>query len=140
MRMFTFALVLATTLSFSVKSDELDVLTTQISLSSVSLAQGALGDSSRLRFILENESSSALTFIGVDSPVAEDSTIRVRIDATDYATLESYSLKSGAILNFDTTHLWVELDALSQPLVSGDLIPISLKFVTGTLETRAHVH
>ena len=74
--MFTFALVLATMLSSSVESDELDVLTAQISLSSVSLAQGALGDSSRLRFTIGKESSGALTFVGVDSPVAEDSTIR----------------------------------------------------------------
>ena len=140
MRILTFIVMLTLWLSQSARGDEPDVLSTVVFISSVSMAAGMAGENSRVKFVIENQSGSRLTFIGIDSPVAETSMLSGRIDASTYTTLDSFSLDLDERLDFSTNHLLLEFGALNRPLKRGGLVPINLHLVSGTLKAVAHVH
>jgi copper(I)-binding protein len=112
----------------------------QISVREVSASTGVVGGTSRLHLIITNDSSETLSFLGVRTGVATQSTLMGRVSATDDHALGSFPIASDESLNLDTSHLWVSLNSLRRPLTSGDSFPVTLLFTVGELPVIAHVH
>jgi copper(I)-binding protein len=49
-------------------------------------------------------------------------------------------IKEDETLDFETSHIWLELRDLKEPLKDGDMMPFDLIFRSGVLPGRAHAH
>ena len=99
-----------------------------------------VGDRSKLRFRLVNQSYDPVYLLGVDSPVATHARIVARISDRDTTTIESVAVRADSELDLNTSHMWIELGPLARPIKPGESIPIELIFVRSRVRVYAHVH
>ncbi len=100
----------------------------------------AVGDTSRLQFRLENFSSADLTLVGVTSKMAGGGAIMIADGVGGRAVAAQLLINQDETLDFETSHIWLELRDLKAPLKDGDTMPFELVFRSGALPGRAHVH
>ncbi len=100
----------------------------------------AVGETSRLRFRLENFSSADMTLIGVRSEKAVSGAIIVSDGEGGRSEAPQLLIKEEETLDFETSHIWLELRELKTTLKNGQSLPFELIFRTGALPGRAHVH
>jgi len=111
-----------------------------VTILSATTTPAAVGETSRLQFRLENFSSADLTLIGVRSELAESGAIMIA-DGDGGSTVAAQLLvKEEETLDFQTSHIWLELRDLKALLEDGDTMPFELIFRNGVLPGRAHVH
>lgn len=99
-----------------------------------------VGETSRLQFRLENFSSADLTLVGVTSKMAEAGAIVIADGVGGRSVAAQLLINEDETLDFETSHIWLELRDLKEPLKDGDTMPFELVFRSGTLPGRAHVH
>jgi copper(I)-binding protein len=112
----------------------------KISVGAVSARAGNARGSSRLELKIRNDSRTTYRFLGVTSPAASGSNIMGRVDETRTTALDSTVVLPNETLEFDTSHLWITLESLRQPLLSGEQFPVTLRFAKGSITVTAHVH
>jgi len=92
---------------------------------------GQVGASSKMHFTIRNEDSASALFTGVRSPVATEGKIRAYVEPGVSHVLNSIPIPAGEMLNFSTSHMWVDLSGLKEGLRVGRSFPVSLKFEGG---------
>ena len=97
----------------------------------------AVGDTSRLQFRLENFSSADLTLVGVTSKMAGVGAIMITDGVGGRSVAAQLLIKEDETLDFETSHIWLELRDLREPLKGGDTMPFELIFRSGALPGRA---
>ena len=100
----------------------------------------AVGETSQLRFSLENFSSSDLTLTRVRSKMAGSGAIFVSDGKGGGSVAPQLLIKQEETLDFETSHIWLELRNLKEAATTGGVMPFELVFRTGVLPGRAHVH
>ncbi len=100
----------------------------------------AIGETSRLRFRLENFSSSDLTLIGVRSKTASSGAIAIADGSGGSADTETLMIKQEETIDLETSHIWLELRGAKSRLSAGDTIPFELLFRNGIVPGIADVH
>jgi copper(I)-binding protein len=140
MRIITSVVALCLTIAQAAVADAPELLTTSISVSDVSASAGRPGGTSRLRLTLTNDGTDSVTFLGVESNVAERSQLVGRVGAVEDHVFGSFSIPPEATLELNTSHLWLSLRTLHRPLVAGDSFPMTLMFSRGELPVTVHVH
>ncbi len=99
-----------------------------------------VGETTRLQFRLENFSSSDMTLIGVKSEKAGSGAIIVSDGEGGRSETPQLLIKEEETLDFETSHIWLELRNLKEPATTGGVMPFELVFRSGALPGRAHVH
>ena len=112
----------------------------RIIIDKVWVTPAEVGDRSKLRFRLVNQSYDPVYLLGVDSPVATHARIVARISDRDTTKIESVAVRADSELDLTTSHMWIELGPLARPIKPGESIPIELIFVRSRVHVYAHVH
>lgn len=99
-----------------------------------------VAETSRLQFRLENFSSADLTLVGVTSKMAGAGAITITDGVGGQSVAAQLLIKEDETLDFETSHIWLELRDLKEPLKDGDMMPFDLIFRSGVLPGRAHAH
>lgn len=97
---------------------------------------GAYGD---LRLRIVNNSSGKLTVLGVTGPGNGQSFIMARLDDVNYADLGSITLLSEESLDLTTSHMFIRLSNIAEPLKAGRTIELRLILSNGELPFSAHI-
>ena len=137
--LFTIAVALLGLTRF-VHADIPEIFAGQVSISAVSASAGDLGGTSRLQLTIENDSRNFYQFLGAESPAATGSSLMGKIDETRATVFDSMPILPDETLNFNTSHLWITLKSLKEPLIEGEQFPLTLRFVEGAVTVTAHVH
>lgn len=112
----------------------------QMSVEGAYASSGTVGDSIKIEFRLINDSASSIVLLGATSPVARQSQLIGRIGNSETAQFDSISVPKQEVLDLTTSHMWLELKPLRQPLLPGDVIRLTLIFTHGELSVDVHVH
>jgi len=144
MRAFAIALLVAgiaiTTVIVRPRADEKFEPIQGLNVMDAVATPAAVGEVSRLQFRLENFSSGDLTLVGVRSKKAASGAIMVADGNGGSTKALQLLVKQEESLDFETSHIWLVLSDLKQPLLEGGTLPFELVFRTGTVPGRAHVH
>jgi len=98
------------------------------------------GETTRLEFRIDNAGPISLALIGISAPTGGEAELMLRgIDglARDAPQL---SILAGEELDLRSSHIWVALRDLIEPLVEGDTLAFDLIFREGRAPAFAHVH
>lgn len=98
------------------------------------------GETTRLEFRIDNAGPMSRALIGVSAPAAGEAVLMLRgIDglARDAPQL---SILAGEELDLRSSHTWVALRDLIEPLDEGDTLAFDLIFREGRAPAFAHVH
>lgn len=84
-----------------------------------------------LKFRIHNNTGSVIHLLRVETPIASGS--RIMFDAGDgrQLQLDSLGVKPEQVLDFTTSHMWVELTGLRETLRNGMHVPLRLIFNAG---------
>jgi copper(I)-binding protein len=99
-------------------------------------SKGYYGD---LRFHIFNNSLDKLTILEVTGAGNERSTIMARLDNVNYADLGSITLLSEESLDLTTSHIFIRLFDIEEPLKAGQTVKLRLILSTGEIPFSAHV-
>ena len=94
----------------------------------------------RLRFGLENFSSSDVTLIGVRSENAGSGTVILTDGSGGQSVALQLLVRQEESLDLSSSHIRIELRGLNKPLSEGDVMPFELLFRQGSATGFAHVH
>ena len=111
-----------------------------LTISEVSASAGELGGSSIVRLLIQNDGATAISFLGVSSPIAMHSKLMGRISATGSTAFESIVIPADGTLDLNSSHLWVTLTPIHKAFLPGEKIPLTIRFVEGDISVMAHVH
>ncbi|CAH1387966.1 hypothetical protein [Candidatus Nitrotoga sp. M5] len=122
-----------------VLSDDLvaDFQSAQITEAHLLLDEDA--NSGVLSFRITNNSSGNLTILGVTDTGHMQSKIIVRLDDTNYAELGSITLLREENLDLTTTHIFIQLSNITEPIKADQKIDLKLVFTNGEMPISAHV-
>lgn len=123
-----------------VSADETFEPISGVTVMNATATPGAVGETTRLQFRLDNFSSSDLTLIGVKSVKAGSGAIIVSNGEGGGSAAQQLLIKQEETLDFETSHIWLELRDLKEALEDGALLPFLLVFRSGALPGFAHVH
>lgn len=100
----------------------------------------ALGMTSRIGFLLENLSSRDLFLLGLESPIADAGALVLK--GTDGRSMDVpvLSIRRNEVLNLRSSHLWIELRGLRQPIENDSVVHFDLVFREGSVPVLAHAH
>jgi len=98
------------------------------------------GGVSKLRFSIRNDGSGRLHFLGVQTEAARRTVIKFADGDSHEHQLDSITIASGDSVNFDSTHMWIELGDVTRELEAGSSFTVMLRFTNGVeLTVRAGV-
>lgn len=132
---FTFSLVFIQN-SFA---DDTDAYFQSAEIDSAEITISSNETSGNLRFRIVNNSSGKLTILGVTGAGDIHSKIMARIDDINYAELGSIPLLSEESLDMTTTHMFIHLFNIEEPLKIGQKIDLKLLLASGELPFSAHI-
>jgi copper(I)-binding protein len=89
------------------------------------------GTSAVLKFSIHNNTGSIIHLLRVDTPVASGSRIMFNAGDGRQLQLDSLGVKPEQVLDFATSHMWVELTGLRETLRNGMHVPLRLIFNAG---------
>lgn len=84
-----------------------------------------------LKFRIQNNTSSVIQLLGVDSPISRNSQIMFNAGDGRNLPLGSLGVKPEQTLEFASSHMWIELSGITQTLMPGMHVPLRLKFTDG---------
>ena len=103
------AIIAIGTLSLPTLADESFEPISGVTVLSATATPAAVGESTRLQFRLENFSSSDMTLIGVKSEKAGAGAIVVSDGQGGRSDAPQLLIKEEETLDFETSHIWLEL-------------------------------
>ncbi len=121
-------------------ADEPLEMTNDVMIETATATPARRGGSTKIRFVLINDSSSRLHLAKLTSPVAREVSLLARTSPTQTAKIESIGISSGERLDLTTSHLWYEAFPVSRELKLGETIDVTFNFVTWELTVPVHVH
>lgn len=130
---------LIATIAVGVAADE----TTEgwdVTVEDAMVAVAQQGGQSVLRFRLDNASSQDFVLRGARSSVAGSAIIMMRMPVVGPMEPEQVIVPRGELVDFCTSHLWVELSDLNDDLLPNEMIEFELIFNGWTLSAEAHIH
>lgn len=86
------------------------------------------GDSAVMKLRIQNRGTGVIHLIRVETPVATGSRIVFDDGRGSLGYLESLAIRPGEELDFASSHMWIELTGLKQPLVNGDHVELRIVF------------
>lgn len=130
---------LIATIAVGVAADE----TTEgwdVTVEDAMVAVAQQGGQSVLRFRLDNASSQDFVLRGARSSVAGSAIIMMRMPVVGPMEPDQVIVPRGELVDFSTSHLWVELSDLNDDLLPNEMIEFELIFNGWTLSAAAHIH
>lgn len=124
----------------SSSADEPLEMTNDVRIEAATATPARRGGSTKIRFVLINDSASRLHLARLTSPIAQEVSLLARTSPTQTAKIESIGISSGERLDLTTSHLWYEAFPLGRDLKLGETIDVTLNFVTWELTVPVHVH
>ncbi|MEO1458416.1 MAG: hypothetical protein AAFV49_12775, partial [Pseudomonadota bacterium] len=91
-------------------------------------------------FRLDNASSQDFVLRGARSSVAGSAIIMMRMPVVGPMEPDQVIVPRGELVDFSTSHLWVELSDLNDDLLPNEMIEFELIFNGWTLSAEAHIH
>lgn len=100
----------------------------------------SVGETARLEFRIDNTSATSLALIGASAPLADEAVLMLRgLDGT-FREVPQLSILANEELDLRSSHAWVALRGLNEPLTEGDTFAFDLIFREGRASAYAHVH
>lgn len=124
----------------SSSADEALEVSNDVRIEAATATPARRGGSTKIHFVLINDSSSRLHLSKLTSPIARKISLLARTSPTQTAEIGSIGVSSGERLDLTTSHLWYEALPVSRDLKLGETIDVTLNFVTWELTVPVHVH
>lgn len=143
-RQYAFCLVFGLA-STTTTGDSLDAHETLEPLSDVYVEQAVattaeVGGTTRVRFVLDNLSGNDVTLVGAEAPLATSGALVLHTGDGETRDVPIFLIKDQEVLDLSTSHIWIELRGLRQPLSDDDEFHFELIFRKGAVAATAHVH
>ena len=111
----------------------------ELAINAVSATPAEVGQTSRVTFVLENQSSERIVITGLRLPGGEPSKILGSLGTAHRASLGSLSVGPGETLRLDPELTWIEVGPLEQPFELGTTINARLALGSYNAPLPLHV-
>ena len=99
-----------------------------------------VGETSRLRFRIDNASGRDIALVGVRSRAATSGTMVIMPPDSQPREGAIFLLHEEEVLDLGSSHAWAELRGMRRSLPNGGTLEFELIFRTGAVPGYAHVH
>ena len=121
-------------------ADEQAELMEAIDIDRATASPALAGTCTEVHFEITNRSDQSVHLLGLESAFASSVRLVARVDTDRTVTMESTTIPAEETLDLTTSHLSFELCGLKKPLRLGDVLEVTLDFVTWKQAVSIHVH
>lgn len=112
----------------------------QVAVDHALLGPAKAGDNALLKLRIQNRGTSVIHLLRVESPVTSGSRIIFDDGRRRSGSLDSVAIRPGEELDLASSHMWIELLELTEPLVLGQHVSLRIVFApAGWVEVTADV-
>lgn len=112
----------------------------QVAVDHALLRPAKAGDNALLKLRIQNRGTSIIHLLRVESPITTGSRIIFDDGRRRSGSLESVAILPGEELDLASSHMWIELLELTEPLRDGQHVPLRLVFAfAGWVDVTADV-
>lgn len=112
----------------------------QVAVDHALLRPAKAGDNALLKLRIQNRGTNIVHLLRVESPVTRGSRIIFDDGRRRSGSLDSVAIRPGEELDLASSHMWIELIDLMEPLIDGQHVPLRIVFApAGWVEVTADV-